>query len=165
MARSDAKKPLVPSLLDRLIDEAPETKVERFTDGYQNLAEMRTAIRRDLENLLNTRTRFIEWPNAAEFLQRSVIGYGIPDISGRALGSAVQRTAFLKSVEDLIRRFEPRFKSVRVRAQTPKNALDRTLHFSIEAEVYAEPAPEPMNFDTQVEPVTRSLKVELSDGR
>jgi len=164
MARSDARRPLLPSLLDRLIDDDPATQAERVSDGYQSLVELRTAIRRDLEDLLNTRTRLLEWPEGG-LVERSVLAYGIPDISGRPLGSSAHRQAFLRSVEELIRRFEPRFKSVKVLAQTGRNPFDRTMHFSIQAEVYAEPAPEPLAFDTTVEPMTRSLKVELSDAR
>ncbi|MCC7011414.1 MAG: type VI secretion system baseplate subunit TssE [Planctomycetes bacterium] len=165
MARSDSKKPVMPSLLDRLIDDAPESNVERFSEGYQNLAEMQAAIRRDIENLLNTRKRQLDWPAVGELVERSVLGYGVPDISGRQLGSAQQRAQFLKSVEDLIRRYEPRFKRVKVSPQSAVNPLDRTLHFSIDADVFAEPAPEHVAFDTTVEPVTRSLKVDLSDSR
>jgi type VI secretion system protein ImpF len=165
MARSDSKRPLMPSLLDRLIDEAPESKVERYSDGYHNLAEMQAAIRRDIENLLNTRRRHLAWPDGSELVERSVLGYGVPDISGRPIGSAQKRQAFLKSVEELIRQFEPRFKRVRVSPVSSRDPHDRTLHFTIDADVYAEPAPEHMAFDTTVEPVTRSLKVDLSDGR
>jgi type VI secretion system protein ImpF len=165
MARSDSRRPLLPSLLDRLIDDAPEDRSERVSEGYHSLAELRVAIRRDLENLLNTRTRRLEWPADAPLVERSVAAYGIPDISGRSLGSATQRQAFLRSVEELIRRFEPRFKSVKVQPQSARNPYDRALHFSIQAEVYAEPAPEPVSFDTTVEPATRTLVVALSDAR
>ena len=165
MARSDSRRPLLPSLLDRLIDEAPEDRTERISEGYHSLAEVRTAIRRDLENLLNTRTRLFEWPEDAPLVERSVAAYGVPDVSGRSLGSATQRQAFLKSVEELIRRFEPRFKSVKVLPQSARNPYDRSLHFTIQAEVYAEPAPEPVSFDTTVEPSTRSLVVALTDAR
>jgi type VI secretion system protein ImpF len=52
-----------------------------------------------------------------------------------------------------------------VQPQSARNPYDRALHFSIQAEVYAEPAPEPVSFDTTVEPATRTLVVALSDAR
>lgn len=166
MPRSESKNPLLPSLLDRLIDEAPENARETWSSGYHSFAELRAAIQRDLQNLLNTRRRLLDWPDDdAGPLPGSVIAYGVPDITGRHLGSPAARTAFLRSVEELIRRFEPRFKRVKVSARSAPGMLDRTLHFAIEAEVFAEPVPEPVAFDTTVEPVTRSLKVDLAAAR
>jgi type VI secretion system protein ImpF len=165
MARNDAKKPLMPSLLDRLIDRAPEAATEAWSASYHDLAEMRDAVRRDLENLLNTRRRELVWPAGTHEWNASVLAYGVPDVTGRHLGSASSRTAFLRSIEELIRRFEPRFKKIRVVPRSSSDALDRTLRFSVEAEVFAEPAPEPITFETVVEPVTRTMKVALSSGR
>ena len=54
-ARVDPKKLLRPSILDRLIDEEPDRAVEAPGTGEQKLGQLRSAVRRDLEALLNTR--------------------------------------------------------------------------------------------------------------
>jgi type VI secretion system protein ImpF len=165
MARSNARKPLVASLLDRLIDDDPQSASEPARSGAHDLEELRAAVRRDLENLLNTRRRALPWPSDDSESRGSVLAYGLPDVTGLQLGTSAARASFLQGVEDLIRRFEPRFKRVKVTPRAAPNPLDRTLHFSIEAEVHAEPVPEPVAFDTVVEPVSRTMRVELSDAR
>lgn len=169
MPAPDSKQPLKPSLLDRLTDLSPEEPAERWTGGYQLLSDLRDSIRRDLERLLNTRQRWLDWPSDApeerEVIDTSVLAYGVRDVSGRNLASHAQRAAFLRSIESLIRAFEPRLQQVRVQLRSAADPYDRTLHFAIDGEVLAEPANEPLSFDTLVEPVTRTLRVEFSDRR
>jgi type VI secretion system protein ImpF len=39
------------------------------------------------------------------------------------------------------------------------DALDRTLRFRIDALLYAEPAPEPVVFDSQLEPSSATIEI------
>ena len=57
-------------------------------------------------------------------------------------------------IEATIRRFEPRFLSVRVQLIEAQDRLDTTLRLRIEAVLHAEPAPESVTFDTLVDPTT-----------
>ena len=57
-------------------------------------------------------------------------------------------------IEETIRRFEPRFLSVRVTLIDAEDRLETTLRLRIEAVLHAEPAPEPVTFDTLVDPAT-----------
>lgn len=66
-------------------------------------------MRRDLENLLNTRQRCRGWPEGCDELSLSTVNYGIPDLTGADLASAERREEFRATIEDVIRRFEPRF--------------------------------------------------------
>ena len=158
-SRVDPHKPLQPSLLDRLIDDEPDQQVESPRAGHQKLAELRASVRRDLENLLNTRRRCLSWPKELDQLGSSVPGYGIPDLTGENLSSENSRSAFLRTIEELIRTFEPRFKTVRVTTPEKIDPLDRTLHFRIDALMFADPFPQPVVFDSQLEPVSRSFEV------
>ena len=85
------------------------------------LRELKQSLRRDLENLLNTRRRCQGWPDDLDEWNVSLVNYGIPDIAGADLGSAENREEFRRAVDETIRRFEPRFQSVYVRdaATTP----------------------------------------------
>ena len=65
----------------------------------------------------------------------------------------------MRVIESVIRRYEPRFKSVRATLLDNVEPLDRTLRFRIDAVVYAEPAPENLTFDSSLEPVTGNVEV------
>src|SRR5690242_11338641 len=114
MARKDQQRPILPSILDRLIDEAPELSREAPVSAQQFLRDLRSSVRRDLENLLNARKRFVEADEDQVELHASVYEYGIPDVAGTNLSSKRRRDEFLKRVETELREHEPRFKSVRV---------------------------------------------------
>ena len=62
-------------------------------------------------------------------------------------------------IEDTIRRFEPRFLSVRVHLIDAQERLEATLRLRIEAVLHAEPAPEAVTFDTLVDPTTDDIVV------
>lgn len=159
MARIRAEQPLVPSVLDRLIDEQPTATREAPKTRNQVLRELKRSLRRDLENLLNTRWRCTTWPQNLEELELSLVNYGIPDITAADLGSARNRAEFRQVVETVIRQFEPRFKSVKVEMLDNVETLDRTLRFRIDALLYAEPAPEPVLFDSALQPATGNVEV------
>lgn len=159
MAEIRSDKPLVSSVLDRLIDERPDQTREPAKSRNQVLSELRQSVRRDLESLLNTRMRCTEWPGELDELERSLINYGIPDVSAASLQSEQGRRDYLKHIERTIRQFEPRFKSVRVVPLENADYLDRTLRFRIDALMYASPAPETIVFDTALAPDTGSFSV------
>lgn len=160
MSRIRKDQPLVPSVLDRLIDEQPESTREPVRMRNQVLTEVRNSIRRDLENLLNTRWRPVSYPGDMTDLDRSVVRYGIPDVAAANLISERGRHEYLKTIEETIRTFEPRFKSVRVSFVENSDYQDRTMRFRIDAMMYAHPAPEPIVFDSALEPATGEFSVE-----
>jgi type VI secretion system protein ImpF len=159
MARIREDQMLVPSVLDRLIDDDPHTQQEPAKSRNQVLRELKLSVRRDLENLLNTRWRCVAWPPDLNELETSLVNYGIPDFTGTAFASSSDQEQFRKTVEAVIRRFEPRFKRVRVELLTDGESLERSLKFRIDALLYAEPAPEPVVFDTEVETATGTFEV------
>jgi type VI secretion system protein ImpF len=156
MANSDGV--FLPSVLDRLLDDSPPTAAARPRSRAQQLAELRNAVRRDLEALLNAHQRCVSAPPGLAELPRSLLEYGIADFLtlNAAAGSARER--YRASVEAAIRRFEPRFKMVKVSIQD-ENPTDRTLRFRIDALMYAEPAPERVSFDSLLDPSSQSFAV------
>jgi type VI secretion system protein ImpF len=155
--RSD--QPLVPSILDRLLDEEPSNHREAPKSRVQVLRELKQSVRRDLENLLNTRCRSMPRPTNLTELEVSLAGYGLPDISGAELTSTAGRERFRRTVERIIRTFEPRFKSVAVTLVDAGSAVDRTLRFRIDGLLKAEPAPEPVAFDSAIEATTGNVEI------
>ena len=87
-------------------------------------------------------------------LATSPIGYGIPDFASGAFNDARRREELRLEIEATIRRFEPRFLSVRVNLIDAQDRLETTLRLRIEAVLHAEPAPESVTFDTLVDPTT-----------
>jgi type VI secretion system protein ImpF len=167
MSRIRPKQYLLPSVFDRLLDAEPESQVEPLPSGAQLLRELKQSVRRDLENLLNTRICLYPVPDDLPHLRTSVLNYGIPDFTGLSMGSREQRERLRELVEDAILRFETRFVSVRVEVSTGSStarATDRTIHFRIEGLLYAEPAPEPVTFDSQLRPQLGDFEVRATTG-
>ena len=154
MSRASNDTRVIPSVLDRLIGGG-----EPAGGYHQVLRDLKQSVRRDLENLLNTRWRCKSFPPEFDELETSLMNYGIPDLTNANLGVAQNREEFRRIIERAIRRFEPRFKSVNVHLVASTDRFDRTMRFRIEAMLHAEPAPEPVTFDSAVEPTTFTFKV------
>jgi type VI secretion system protein ImpF len=152
-------RPLVPSLLDRLIDDDPDTDHELPVPAHRALRELERSVQRDLEDLFNTRVRNLQWPAHLTELEHSLVSYGLPDFTAARLGGARDREAFCSMIEQVIRQNEPRLLNVRVEPLSGAEPLDRTFRFRIEAMLRVDPAPEPVIFDSHVQPATGEFEV------
>ena len=147
----------LPSVLDRLLDD--NSGPVRPRSRAQQLVDLRNAVRRDLEALLNTHQTCRSPPADMTELSRSLIEYGVPDFLSINAGSASAREEFRRSIEEIIKRFEPRFKAVKVTLLDDGKKGERTLRFRIDALMYAEPAPEPVSFDSLLDAASHSFSV------
>lgn len=161
MAERKDQRPGLPSVLDRLIDEDPGSHGEQPMTVKQLGNALKDAVRRDLEDLLNTRRRPFSVPAGLEDLEQSSFEFGIPDFSGANMSTLERRRKYLRSIEEIIRLHEPRFSTVRVIGVDEKKATQRTLHFRIEAVLQTEPVPESVLYDSQVDILTRSFRVQI----
>lgn len=159
MAKIKSDQPLLPSVLDRLLDDDPAATRDAPRGRSQVLRDLKQAVRRDLEDLLNTRRRCLPLPEGLDELNDSLANYGIPDVAGGQFGSVEGRERFRELLEAVLTRWEPRFASVRVSLLGDPNELERTVRFRIDAMLHADPAPEPVVFDSAVEPATGSVEV------
>ena len=82
MPRPEHEPNLLPSVLDRLLDDRPGVASEPVASRAQNLRALKKSVARDLEALLNTRQEALE-PLPEEFteLGRSILTYGLPDFT------------------------------------------------------------------------------------
>jgi len=160
MSRVDKKKNLRPSIIDRLIDDELHVQIETEKNRHQQLKALRNSVRRDLENLLNTRYRMVSPPANFSELEKSLLNYGLPDLATVNITDPDKKMEFTRNLEKILREFEPRFKSVKVTFMDNKDNIDRTLRFRVNATLYADPAPEIVVFDSILEPVSRSVNVE-----
>ena len=60
MARPDREPNLLPSLLDRLLDDRPGVTSEPAVSRAQSLRALKKSVARDLEALLNTRREALD---------------------------------------------------------------------------------------------------------
>lgn len=146
-------------LLDRLLDADPGAAELPQPTAAEALERLRVAVRRDLEALLNARRRRRPLPALSTELATSVVGYGIPDLASGAYSVPELREALAREVEATIRRFEPRLTQVSVALVGGDDELSGTLQLKVDAVLRAEPVPEPVSFETLLEPVSRDVTV------
>src|SRR5215471_4222138 len=138
-------RPVQESVLDRLIgDDAEVSPITRT----RSVRDLKSAVRRDLEWLLNTRAVAIPPPESLNEVRESVYTYGVSDITSLSADDPKARLRLRTMIEEAIRIFEPRLTNVLVTesgAGTPEN---RQLRFSIQAVLRMDPSPERISFDT-----------------
>lgn len=152
------------SLIDRLIDDDPDTLRDPPRSPAESLDTLRRSVRRDLEALLNTRRRWRSWPEGYTELGLSPLAYGISDFSSGAFNDPRRREWLRSEVEQTIRRFEPRLVRLHVTLMEPKDELESTLHLQIDGLLLTEPAPDPIAFDTLIDAATAEFVVKTSAG-
>ena len=137
-----------PSILDRLIDA--EAAGEGNLLGY-DAARMIDTVRRDLEDLLNTRQSHQGMPEEFVELHDSVATYGLPDFTSVDASKTGQRKAIGKIIEAIIHKFEPRLREVEaVPYDDPNEKQSQRVSLHITARLNLDPSPE-VGFDTVVE--------------
>ena len=141
-------------LLDRLFDEAPEREHDLPRSSADAMDALRRSVRRDLEMLLNARRCWHSPPLDLRELAVSPITFGIPDCAAAGFADKRARERLRQEIEATLRRFEPRFAQVSVSLLENADNLEATLRLLIDALLHAEPAPEPVAFDTAVQPST-----------
>jgi type VI secretion system protein ImpF len=146
-------------LLDRLIDDAPDVERDPPLSMAEAVSLLRRSVRRDIEALLNARRRWRSWPDGYRELAVSPVGYGVIDFAAGAFNDPEQRDRLRAGIEQTIRRFEPRLAQVRVILVESDNIQEATLRLRIKAYLQVEPAPEPIVFDTLVDPATAEVQV------
>lgn len=150
MAETGKGERLLPSIFDRLIDRNPSISSETPKSQSQVIHELKISLRRDLENLLNTRWSCSSWPPDYEELDLSLINYGIPDFTGVNMGSPDNQKRLIEIVKKAIRNFEPRLIKFSIEIKHSES-LDRMLSFRVDGLLQAEPFPEQVVFDTSLD--------------
>jgi len=138
-------RPVQESVLDRLIgDDAEVSSITRV----RSVRDLKSAVRRDLEWLLNTRAVAIPPPESLGQVRESVYTYGVADITSLSADDPKARARLRNMIEEAIRVFEPRLMSVQVAESGTATGEVRQLRFSIQAVLRMDPSPERISFDT-----------------
>lgn len=163
MAKRESSGPVTLSVLDRLIDRDPKRSLEAPLTRAQSLRELKAAVKRDLEWLLNTRRTIELAPDSARETVRSVYHYGFADLSSKFVLSSRDHGDLSREMETTIAQFEPRLKRAKVRME-PVEGNYRSLRFVIDGMLCMDPSPEPVRFDTVLELSKGAYEVKGDDG-
>jgi type VI secretion system protein ImpF len=161
--RGAARRAQLP-LLDRLVDNEPGEPADRPLSSAAAMKALRASVCSDLAELLNTRRRWRSWDPGLTELDHSLAGFGLPDFAAGAFNDPRRREELRQLVETCVRRFEPRIANLNVRLLEPTDPLSPTLRLRVEALLRADPAPEPITFDTLVDLSTKNVTISVREG-
>ncbi|MEJ2455369.1 MAG: type VI secretion system baseplate subunit TssE [Candidatus Thiodiazotropha sp.] len=151
---SSQQEQLQPSLLDRLLDDEPGKRRESHDKRVISMRRLRQCVLRDLAWLLNTtHLASTEDLNATPAVARSVLNYGIGELSGQ-LVSSMDFGRLEHALRQSILDFEPRIlpQSLRVRPlREPAQESHNRLVFEIEGQLWAVPAPSHLLLRTEID--------------
>jgi type VI secretion system protein ImpF len=147
VSRFDNDIRITASVLDRLLDYEPGTTQEAPTSRQKSLRDLKAAVKRDLEWLLNSRQIVGGIPEELKETSHSLAAYGLPDFTSVSLKNVAEQAYVRRTIERAISLFEPRLEDVMV-ILIPGNSGEQIMRFRIDARLKVEPAPEPVTFDT-----------------
>lgn len=136
---------LMPTLFDRLHDDAPTRKTELADDYTVSASRLREVVQRDLMHLLNTTNMDDELDLYRHSqVKDSVVNYGIPPIVGHYMHDR-KWTDVEKAIRRAILHFEPRLEAASLgvvplmKDETKMNY--NVLLFEIRGRILTEPYP------------------------
>ena len=131
-------------LFDRLVDSEPRDPHEVRPLRTLDRAGLKQSVRRELEQLFNTRC-----PEPAHRIStndRTVIDYGIPDLASYSPQNQDHRVELAEIIRRAATAYEPRLADIRVRV-VPIAGRDLALAVRIEAAVIIAGVPEAVSFE------------------
>jgi type VI secretion system protein ImpF len=146
------------SILDRLLDLEPDVSREPVQLRLQDVRQVKAAVIRDLENLLNTKRPYGDPPDGFRNLRDSLFVYGLRDFTALNPKATAVRQQLRLEIERTVSRFEPRLRSVVVHLEA-EGENERALRFRISAMLVVEPLSEPVTFDTVLDVNRAQFKV------
>lgn len=160
MAEVRLQDRLQPALLDRLIDDEPDKKVESRDNQTINRARLRQAALRDLAWLFNA-TRLDDL-HTHPHAHRSVVNFGLPALSGET-ASTLDVVALETAVRDAILTFEPRIipSTLQVEALVTELQMDHhsVISIQIRGHLWAQPVPIELLLRTELDLETGAVEI------
>jgi type VI secretion system protein ImpF len=130
---------------------------------YLSSRRLRECVCRDLAILLNSTSLDATTDlSSLPHVQSSVLNYGMPSLAGRA-SALVDLRQIARTVEAVIRQFEPRLVQVRVTPEPNRDAgEEHEIALRIEAELWGQPVPQHLVLRTRIS--TESGDVHVADA-
>lgn len=145
---------LLPSLLDRLVDDEPGEKNESRSQRVETISTLRKAVLRDLEWLMNSSNIELD-VDLEDFpeVTTSVLNYGLTNLSGKTI-SSVDIPFIERCIAQAIKSFEPRILPNTVKVRTVPDAEvahGNSVVFQIEGTLWGKPMPEVLYLRTELD--------------
>lgn len=150
------------SVLDRLLDKEPDSTIDPPSNISSQVTELREAIRRDIEALLNTRRCPVSPPAHLRELVHSVFTYGIDGFVSVNLVTEKAKSSLAHKLERCILRTETRLSDVRITCLKNSVPRQRTLNMRIEAVLRLQDAIPPIVFVTKLDPSSQRFVIEAA---
>ncbi|MDZ3991651.1 type VI secretion system baseplate subunit TssE [Pseudomonas sp. Teo4] len=151
---------LLPSLLDRLLDDRPYQSVDTASQRSCSLAEYKASIVRDLEILVNTRQSLVaEELEGYPQLGGTILDYGMPDFISKSVLDPQDRRVIQQQLEKAISTGDRRFRKVRVQLMAQQNG-HRMLTFRVDAVLRLQDVSRHVSFDAVLQVNTQEYKVQ-----
>ncbi len=152
-----------PGLFDRLSDDGGRPGPAGASPTW-TLEQLKDAVARDLEALLNTRTAIADhvllpFPESGN----SLVNYGLIDFAGMCMASEDDRRSICAAVKRAIERHEPRLHTVSAALRVHGAGLNR-VDFVITAMLKVQSAVAPVHFDAVLEPSTQQYLIRKVDS-
>ena len=170
MAELTPQERLQPALLDRLTDDEPGSRQEPREQRVMSKNRLRQAVLRDLAWLFNA-TRFETEGQLARMpdVRRSVVNFGLPSLSGKAL-SSLDLQDLERAIRQSIVDFEPRVlpETLQVTALVESDDIDRhnVIGIEIRGHLWAQPVPLELLVRTEIDLETGKVQIaELVSSR
>ncbi|MDP9837049.1 type VI secretion system protein ImpF [Neorhizobium huautlense] len=152
------------SILDRLIDDAPDRDFDPPASVTDQTRQMREAIRRDLESLLNTRRCPSAPPSELTELKDALVSYGLDGMVSANLVTDEAKLSLARMIERRISMFETRLSEVRVTILKSRTMTERALRMRIQASFRLHEGMPPISFESTIDPSTQRFLVEAANG-
>lgn len=164
MAELTQQERLQPSLLDRLIDAAPEQHQESRDQRVLSLRRLREGVLRDLGWLLNcTNLASVQDLDAYPHVADSVVNFGTPALGGITASNFKQiQLEMERRLRQVIASYEPRIlkDTLKVRLAVDVDLMaHNAVVFEIEGELWAQPVSQRIFLRTEVDLELGSVKV------
>ncbi len=151
---------IVQSLIDRLIDDDPLAASDAPETEEEAIARYKAALRRDLENLLNTKRPWLPFADRYPGLETTILGYGIPDLSTEDLSVPIVREKVRRMIAQVVREHEPRLSEIEI--EMDQGPTSRGLRLRISAVLSLVRSEEMVVYEASVRPGDRTIDVNLA---
>ena len=167
MATTELRDRLQPALLDRLTDDAPEQGLEADERRVMSKNQLRHAVLRDLNWLLNASQTHKDWVETYPDLAATVLNFGLPALAGQRV-SKLDVGLLERAIKRAILDFEPRIlaDTLKVKALETGSVLDmhNMIDFEISGHLWAQPVPLEILLRTQLDLEAGQVVVRESGG-
>lgn len=148
MPRWEPEQNVTQSVLERLIDREPGQAADPPITRAQSVRQLKGALRRDLEWVLNTRRTPEAAGQDSPETEHSLFNFGLPDVTSLGWDSDQDRNRLVRMIHETVAQFEPRIRRLNVVALESSEHARHVLRFQIEGWLDMDPAPERITFDT-----------------